>query len=106
MNSDEMKQPPSIGPTPSPTPWKSLVRQNTNVETSFFSRAIFQAYGNGMDVGKLQDATQGHLFSTNKFWSDLLGAYYLPRASMYFNLLSKSLEENVDFKLEEWRKSG
>ncbi|KAJ8565598.1 hypothetical protein K7X08_008174 [Anisodus acutangulus] len=40
----------------------------------------------------------------NKFGSDLLGAYYLPRASMYFNLLSKSLEENVDFKLEEWRK--
>ncbi|OIT40585.1 PREDICTED: alpha-N-acetylglucosaminidase [Nicotiana attenuata] len=40
----------------------------------------------------------------NKFWSGLLEAYYLPRASMYFELLSKSLEEKVDFKLEEWRR--
>ncbi|XP_070043003.1 alpha-N-acetylglucosaminidase [Nicotiana tomentosiformis] len=40
----------------------------------------------------------------NKFWSGLLEAYYLPRASMYFKLLSKSLEEKMDFKLEEWRK--
>ncbi|KAJ8573583.1 hypothetical protein K7X08_010094 [Anisodus acutangulus] len=40
----------------------------------------------------------------NKFWSGLLGAYYLPRASMFFNLLSKSLEEKVDFNLLEWRK--
>nr|CAA77084.1 alpha-N-acetylglucosaminidase [Nicotiana tabacum] len=40
----------------------------------------------------------------NKFWSGLLEAYYLPRASIYFELLSKSLKEKVDFKLEEWRK--
>ncbi|EYU27032.1 hypothetical protein ABFS82_02G117000 [Erythranthe guttata] len=40
----------------------------------------------------------------NKFWSGLLEAYYLPRASMYFTRLSKSLEENEEFKLEEWRK--
>ncbi|KAK3031104.1 hypothetical protein RJ639_036844 [Escallonia herrerae] len=40
----------------------------------------------------------------NKFWSGLLEGYYLPRASMYFNRLSKSLRENEDFELEEWRK--
>ncbi|XP_060217343.1 alpha-N-acetylglucosaminidase isoform X2 [Lycium barbarum] len=48
---------------------------------------------------------QSHLHDyANKFWSGLLGAYYLPRASMYFKLLSKSLEEKVDFNLLEWRK--
>ncbi|KAI3445054.1 hypothetical protein Pfo_001719 [Paulownia fortunei] len=40
----------------------------------------------------------------NKFWSGLLEGYYLPRASMYFTRLLKSLKENEDFKLEEWRK--
>ncbi|KAF3685408.1 hypothetical protein FXO37_00645 [Capsicum annuum] len=40
----------------------------------------------------------------NKFWSGLLEAYYLPRASMYFKLLSRSVEEKVDFNLLEWRK--
>ncbi|CAA2958177.1 alpha-N-acetylglucosaminidase isoform X1 [Olea europaea subsp. europaea] len=39
----------------------------------------------------------------NKFWSGLLEGYYLPRASMYFTRLLKSLKENKDFKLEEWR---
>ncbi|XP_030493952.2 alpha-N-acetylglucosaminidase [Cannabis sativa] len=39
----------------------------------------------------------------NKFWSGLLQSYYLPRASAYFNLLSKSLLENEMFQLEEWR---
>ncbi|XP_057978586.1 alpha-N-acetylglucosaminidase isoform X4 [Malania oleifera] len=39
----------------------------------------------------------------NKFWSGLLRGYYLPRASTYFNYLSKSLKENENFKLEEWR---
>ncbi|KAL3632126.1 hypothetical protein CASFOL_025110 [Castilleja foliolosa] len=40
----------------------------------------------------------------NKFWSGLLDGYYLPRASMYFERLLKSLNENEDFKLDEWRK--
>ncbi|KAJ6692063.1 ALPHA-N-ACETYLGLUCOSAMINIDASE [Salix purpurea] len=40
----------------------------------------------------------------NKFWSGLLEDYYLPRASTYFGHLTKSLEENKNFKLTEWRK--
>ncbi|GAB4832519.1 hypothetical protein Ancab_006541 [Ancistrocladus abbreviatus] len=40
----------------------------------------------------------------NKFWSGLLEDYYLPRASTYFKHLLKSLRENEDFSLEEWRK--
>ncbi|KAF3437335.1 hypothetical protein FNV43_RR20088 [Rhamnella rubrinervis] len=40
----------------------------------------------------------------NKFWSGLLESYYLPRASTYFESLSKSLKANESFKLEEWRK--
>uniref|UniRef100_A0A166HZ55 Alpha-N-acetylglucosaminidase C-terminal domain-containing protein n=1 Tax=Daucus carota subsp. sativus TaxID=79200 RepID=A0A166HZ55_DAUCS len=40
----------------------------------------------------------------NKFWSGLLGKYYLPRASMYFDHLSRNLTENEDFKLKEWRR--
>lgn len=40
----------------------------------------------------------------NKFWSGLLEDYYLPRASTYFGHLMKSLEENKNFKLTEWRK--
>lgn len=40
----------------------------------------------------------------NKFWSGLLEGYYLPRASSYFSLLSKSLRKNESFELVEWRK--
>nr|XP_043623861.1 alpha-N-acetylglucosaminidase isoform X1 [Erigeron canadensis] len=40
----------------------------------------------------------------NKFWSGLLVDYYLPRASMYFNRLSKSLRENTTFEIIKWRK--
>ncbi|RAL40775.1 hypothetical protein DM860_008473 [Cuscuta australis] len=40
----------------------------------------------------------------NKYWSGLVESYYLPRASMYFGRLSKSLKENVEFKVVEWRK--
>ncbi|XP_058225311.1 alpha-N-acetylglucosaminidase [Rhododendron vialii] len=40
----------------------------------------------------------------NKFWSGLLEGYYLPRASIYFSHLVKSLKENETFKLEDWRK--
>lgn len=40
----------------------------------------------------------------NKFWSGLLKSYYLPRASKYFAYLTKSLQENRSFQLEEWRK--
>ncbi|KAL8500848.1 hypothetical protein ACS0TY_020436 [Phlomoides rotata] len=40
----------------------------------------------------------------NKFWSGLLEEYYHPRASMYFTRLLKSLNENEEFKVEEWRK--
>ncbi|WOK96049.1 alpha-N-acetylglucosaminidase [Canna indica] len=39
----------------------------------------------------------------NKFWSGLLKNYYLPRASIYFSYLNKSLEENSDFPLQQWR---
>lgn len=42
--------------------------------------------------------------SANKFWSGLLEKYYLPRASMYFTRLLRSLNENEDFNLLEWRK--
>ncbi|KAE8795935.1 alpha-N-acetylglucosaminidase [Hordeum vulgare] len=40
----------------------------------------------------------------NKFWSGLLKSYYLPRASKYFSRLSRSLQENRSFQLEEWRR--
>ncbi|OEL20904.1 Alpha-N-acetylglucosaminidase, partial [Dichanthelium oligosanthes] len=40
----------------------------------------------------------------NKFWSGLLKSYYLPRASKYFGYLTRSLQENRSFQLEEWRK--
>ncbi|CAL4922721.1 unnamed protein product [Urochloa decumbens] len=40
----------------------------------------------------------------NKFWSGLLKSYYLPRASKYFACLTRSLQENRSFELEEWRK--
>ncbi|KAL6902116.1 hypothetical protein ACP4OV_004992 [Aristida adscensionis] len=40
----------------------------------------------------------------NKFWSGLLKSYYLPRASKYFTYLSRSLQENRSFQLEEWNK--
>ena len=44
------------------------------------------------------------LSSANKFWSGLLESYYLPRASSYFNRLSRSLTENENFELEDWRR--
>ncbi|GAB2289027.1 hypothetical protein Dimus_023329 [Dionaea muscipula] len=40
----------------------------------------------------------------NKFWSGLLEDYYLPRATTYFYLLSKSLRENESFNLDKWRR--
>ncbi|CAN6295052.1 unnamed protein product [Urochloa humidicola] len=40
----------------------------------------------------------------NKFWSGLMKSYYLPRASKYFAYLTRSLQENRSFQLEEWRK--
>ncbi|XP_047322323.1 alpha-N-acetylglucosaminidase isoform X1 [Impatiens glandulifera] len=40
----------------------------------------------------------------NKFWSGLLEDYYLPRASMYFAHLSKSLRRKEKFEIKEWRK--
>ncbi|KAL9273894.1 Alpha-N-acetylglucosaminidase-like protein [Drosera capensis] len=40
----------------------------------------------------------------NKFWSGLLEDYYLPRATTYFHYLSKSLKENENFRLDEWRR--
>lgn len=40
----------------------------------------------------------------NKFWSGLLKSYYLPRASKYFAYLTRSLQENRSFQLEEWKK--
>uniref|UniRef100_A0A0D9VU66 Alpha-N-acetylglucosaminidase C-terminal domain-containing protein n=1 Tax=Leersia perrieri TaxID=77586 RepID=A0A0D9VU66_9ORYZ len=40
----------------------------------------------------------------NKFWSGLLKSYYLPRASKYFTRLTRNLQENRSFELEEWRK--
>ncbi|KAG2671677.1 hypothetical protein I3760_13G007600 [Carya illinoinensis] len=39
----------------------------------------------------------------NKFWNGLLEGYYLPRASTFFHYLIKSLQENENFRLEEWR---
>ncbi|XP_038725548.1 alpha-N-acetylglucosaminidase [Tripterygium wilfordii] len=51
------------------------------------------------------DAVQSKLHDyANKFWSGLLEDYYLPRASTYFGHMTKSLKENENFKLEEWRK--
>ncbi|XP_074573101.1 alpha-N-acetylglucosaminidase [Curcuma longa] len=40
----------------------------------------------------------------NKFWGGLLSSYYLPRASTYFSYLRRSLQENSEFPLEQWRK--
>ncbi|CAM0873248.1 unnamed protein product [Alopecurus aequalis] len=40
----------------------------------------------------------------NKFWSGLVKSYYLPRASKYFSRLSRSLQENRSFQLDEWRR--
>ncbi|WVZ56985.1 hypothetical protein U9M48_007439 [Paspalum notatum var. saurae] len=51
------------------------------------------------------DAEQSKLHDyANKFWSGLLKSYYLPRASKYFGYLTRSLQENRSFQLEEWRK--
>lgn len=40
----------------------------------------------------------------NKYWSGLVGDYYLPRMALYLELLQKSLTENVTFPYLEWRK--
>lgn len=40
----------------------------------------------------------------NKYWSGLVGDYYLPRVELYLNLLQKSLKGNVSFPFDEWRK--
>ncbi|CAI9103014.1 OLC1v1001424C2 [Oldenlandia corymbosa var. corymbosa] len=40
----------------------------------------------------------------NKQWSGLLDAYYLPRASMYFSELLRSLNHNKKFEVVDWRK--
>lgn len=42
-------------------------------------------------------------FSANKFWSGLLVDYYLPRASTYFDYMSKSLREKSEFQVDRWR---
>lgn len=39
----------------------------------------------------------------NKFWSGLLVDYYLPRASTYFDYMSKSLREKSEFQVDRWR---
>lgn len=40
----------------------------------------------------------------NKYWSGLVGDYYLPRASLYLELLQKSFTDNVSFPFQTWRK--
>ncbi|WVZ87458.1 hypothetical protein U9M48_034093 [Paspalum notatum var. saurae] len=40
----------------------------------------------------------------NKYWSGLLRDYYGPRAAIYFKHLLLSMEKNVPFALEEWRR--
>lgn len=40
----------------------------------------------------------------NKYWSGLLRDYYGPRAAIYFNCLTKSLEEGGEFGLKDWRR--
>ncbi|OEL29722.1 Alpha-N-acetylglucosaminidase [Dichanthelium oligosanthes] len=40
----------------------------------------------------------------NKYWSGLLRGYYGPRAAIYFKHLLLSMEKNVPFELEEWRR--
>eukprot|EP00250_Pteridium_aquilinum_P010707 c19578_g1_i1 orf=83-2524(+) len=40
----------------------------------------------------------------NKYWSGLVGDYYLPRMAIYLELLQESLTNNVSFPFIEWRK--
>lgn len=40
----------------------------------------------------------------NKYWSGLVGDYYLPRLALYLELLQESLTGNVTFPYVEWRK--
>ncbi|KAG2244230.1 hypothetical protein Bca52824_093940 [Brassica carinata] len=52
-----------------------------------------------------KDVNQSKLHDyANKFWSGLLEDYYLPRATLYFNELVKSLEDKKKFKIEKWRR--
>ncbi|KAI5084126.1 hypothetical protein GOP47_0000295 [Adiantum capillus-veneris] len=39
----------------------------------------------------------------NKYWSGLVGDYYLPRMALYLELLQASLTNNVTFPFLEWR---
>ncbi|CAN8256438.1 unnamed protein product [Cochlearia groenlandica] len=40
----------------------------------------------------------------NKFWSGLLKDYYLPRATLYFSEMLKSLENKKKLEVEKWRR--
>eukprot|EP00249_Psilotum_nudum_P007292 c20452_g2_i1 orf=151-2541(-) len=40
----------------------------------------------------------------NRYWNGLLADYYLPRASLYFHLLHKSILEDTTFPYETWRR--
>lgn len=40
----------------------------------------------------------------NKYWSGLLKDYYGPRAAIYFNFLTQSLENGHGFQLKAWRR--
>ena len=42
--------------------------------------------------------------SANKFWSGLLEDYYLPRATLYFDELLKSLEDKKKLEIQKWRR--
>ncbi|KAF8054614.1 hypothetical protein N665_1323s0003 [Sinapis alba] len=51
----------------------------------------------GVNQSKLHDYA-------NKFWSGLLEDYYLPRATLYFNELVKSLGDKKKLEIEKWRR--
>lgn len=46
----------------------------------------------------------GSSSSANKFWSGLLEDYYLPRATLYFNEMLKSLRDKKKLEIEKWRR--
>ncbi|PKI62945.1 hypothetical protein CRG98_016584 [Punica granatum] len=50
------------------------------------------------------DNTEVLQSNLHDYGTGLLESYYLPRASTYFYYLSRSLKENVEFKLEEWER--
>uniref|UniRef100_A0A1J3GKV9 Alpha-N-acetylglucosaminidase n=1 Tax=Noccaea caerulescens TaxID=107243 RepID=A0A1J3GKV9_NOCCA len=52
-----------------------------------------------------KDVNQSKLHDyANKFWSGLLKDYYLPRATLYFNELLKSLRDKKKLEIEKWRR--